>query len=103
MSICALWFCALTVLGGFGAPLHSAPGDTVATPLGIQLDSALRVQAQRGFSGVVRIERGGTLLLRKGYGLANRERRIPFSDGTVEPTRSCRSRSVVGSRRDSRG
>jgi len=75
---------AVVFLGGIAAPLHAAlPGDTIATALGVQLDSALRLAAQRGFSGVVRIERGGALLLRKGYGLANRERRIPFSDATV--------------------
>jgi CubicO group peptidase (beta-lactamase class C family) len=64
-------------------PLHALPADTVATELGARLDSVLRAAAQGGFSGVVRVERGGTLLLRKGYGLADRERRIPFSDATV--------------------
>ena len=65
------------------APLHALPADTVATDVGIRLDSALRAAERRGFSGVVRVERGGTLLLRKGYGLSDRERRIPFSDATV--------------------
>jgi CubicO group peptidase (beta-lactamase class C family) len=74
---------AVVLLGGSTTPLHATPGDTVATSLGTQLDSALRAATQRGFSGVVRVERAGTLLLRKGYGLANRERRIPFSDATV--------------------
>ena len=63
--------------------MHALPGDTVATDVGVRLDSVLRSAAQRGFSGVVRVERGGTLLLRKGYGLADRERRIPFGDATV--------------------
>ena len=74
---------AVAVLGTSSTPLHASPRDTVATPLGARLDSALVVASQRGFSGVVRVERGGTLLLRKGYGLANREQRIPFSDATV--------------------
>jgi CubicO group peptidase (beta-lactamase class C family) len=73
----------LALLGGTAAPARAMAGDTVATALGAQLDSALRAAAQRGFSGVVRVERAGRLLLRKGYGLANRERRIPFSDATV--------------------
>src|SRR4051812_21969033 len=66
-------------------PSHPAitPGDTVATALGARLDSALRAAQQRGFSGVVRIEKGGELVLAKGYGLANRERGIPFSRATV--------------------
>lgn len=48
-----------------------------------QLDSAMKVAEQAGFSGVVRIEREGVTLLEKGYGIANRERKIPFSDKTV--------------------
>jgi CubicO group peptidase (beta-lactamase class C family) len=58
--------------------------DTVATDLGVRLDSALRALArERGFSGAVRVERGGVLLLRKGYGLADRARQAPFSDATL--------------------
>jgi CubicO group peptidase (beta-lactamase class C family) len=75
--------CTLIVASTASTPLHALTGDTVATPLGARLDSALRAAAQRGFSGVVRVERDGTLLLRKGYGLANRGRRIPFSEATV--------------------
>jgi CubicO group peptidase (beta-lactamase class C family) len=71
------------VLALRAVPMHALPGDTVATDVGVRLDSVLRSAAQRGFSGVVRVERGGTLLLRKGYGLADRERHIPFSDATV--------------------
>jgi CubicO group peptidase (beta-lactamase class C family) len=65
------------------APPGVRSADTVATDLGVRIDSALRAAAQRGFSGVVRVERGGTLVLRKGYGLSDRARRIPFSDATV--------------------
>ena len=71
------------VLATAAAPLHAFPADTVGSGLGARVDSALRAAAQRGFSGVVRVERRGTLLLRKGYGMANRERRIPFSDATI--------------------
>ena len=48
-----------------------------------QLDSAMRVAEHAGFSGAVRIERNGVVLLEKGYGLANRERKLPFSAETV--------------------
>src|SRR6185436_14431048 len=48
-----------------------------------QLDSAMRAAEARGFSGVVRVEQGGTLLLEKGYGMANRAERIPFTPATV--------------------
>src|SRR5215203_5650931 len=74
---------ALALACGTAAPLHSLPTDTVAAGLGARVDSALRAAAQRGFSGVVRVQRGDTLLLRKGFGLANRDQRIPFSDETV--------------------
>ena len=56
----------LALLGASAAPLRAAPDDTVSTALGAQLDSVLRAAARRGFSGVVRVERAGTLLLRKG-------------------------------------
>ena len=75
--------CALVCTSTAATPPRAITGDTVASPLGARLDSALRAAAQRGFSGVVRVERNGALLLRKGYGLANRGRRIPFSDATV--------------------
>jgi CubicO group peptidase (beta-lactamase class C family) len=68
---------------GSRAPASAAPRDTVATALGARLDSALRAAARGGFSGVVRVERDGTLLLAKGYGLANRERRVPFERTTL--------------------
>ena len=48
-----------------------------------QLDSAMKVAERAGFSGVVRIEREGSTLLEKGYGLANREQKIPFTAATV--------------------
>jgi CubicO group peptidase (beta-lactamase class C family) len=83
MSTLILSLGTLALLAGSAGSLSAATADTVLTTLGAQLDSALRAAAQRGFSGVVRIERGGTLLLRKGYGLANRARAIPFSDSTV--------------------
>ena len=84
MSCAVLHLCSLVLACSAAAPLPPPlPADTVATDVGIRLDSALLAAAQRGFSGVVRVERGGTLLLRKGYGLSDRERRIPFTDATV--------------------
>lgn len=49
----------------------------------VQLDSALRDLAAKGFSGVVRIAQHGAPLVERGYGLANRARAIPFSPTTV--------------------
>lgn len=67
---------ALT-LSILAAPM--ARGQAIAA----QLDSAMRVAERAGFSGVVRIEREGSVLLEKGYGLANRARKIPFTAATV--------------------
>ena len=83
MSPLLLQLCSLALVSTSAAPLRARSADTVATDLGVRIDSALRAAAQRGFSGVVRVERGGTLLLRKGYGLSDRARGIPFSEGTV--------------------
>ena len=55
----------------------------VAGEIGARIDSALTVAARGGFNGVVRIEQRGKLVLAKGYGLANRERKIPFTPATV--------------------
>lgn len=55
-----------------GAQQHSA-----------RLDSVMAAAQASGFSGVVRVERQGQVLLERGYGLANREAGIPFTAGTV--------------------
>jgi CubicO group peptidase (beta-lactamase class C family) len=60
-------------------PLASAGAQTLSA----RLDSAMRAAEARGFSGVVRVERDGTLVLEKGYGLANRAERIAFTPATV--------------------
>ena len=69
----------------FGLPCSARglPADTVAGALGARIDSALRVAQGRGFSGVVRIEKNGELVIAKGYGNANRELAIPFSRSSV--------------------
>jgi CubicO group peptidase (beta-lactamase class C family) len=61
------------------AAASAAHAQTMTT----QLDSTMRVAERAGFSGVVRIERDGATLLEKGYGLANRGKRIPFTAETV--------------------
>ncbi|HKS23608.1 MAG TPA: serine hydrolase domain-containing protein [Thermoanaerobaculia bacterium] len=47
------------------------------------LDQALRRYEQYGLSGTVVVKRHGATLLRKGYGYANRERRVANSPTTV--------------------
>ena len=56
---------------------------TRAQNIGAQLDSTMRTAERAGFSGVVRVERGGAAVLERGYGFANRAEKIPFSAATV--------------------
>ena len=70
------------------APLLLALGAATApsqTPdaTGARLDSALRALEAKGFSGVIRVEKDGVAILKKGYGLANREERRAFDPSTV--------------------
>jgi CubicO group peptidase (beta-lactamase class C family) len=52
-------------------------------PLAVRVDSIFRAAEAGGFSGVVRLEMGGALILEKGYGLANRRQKIPYGPATV--------------------
>jgi CubicO group peptidase (beta-lactamase class C family) len=62
-----------------------------APPAGVQvapitwddLEQRLDEEAANGFSGVVLVSRGGKIVLHRGYGLANREQRIPNSTETI--------------------
>ena len=62
------------------APVESA---VVVGPFGAAAHARLRQLADSGFSGAVIVERNDTLILSAGYGLANRERRIPFTASTI--------------------
>ena len=64
-------------------PMLFAAGSSGAQDLGARADSVMRAAERAGFSGVVRIARNGTTILEKGYGLANRAERIPFTPATV--------------------
>ena len=46
-------------------------------------DSIMKAAEAKGFSGVVRVARNGNVILEKGYGLANRAAKIPFTKSTV--------------------
>lgn len=47
------------------------------------IDQALTAAVSKGFGGAIIVEQGGKVLLSKGYGFADRERRIPFTPDTV--------------------
>jgi len=73
-----------TSLFATALPAQQVPiGPDVVTPDGRAADSVLAAAATGGFAGVVYIRRGGTVLLRRGYGLANRAKQIAFGPGTV--------------------
>ena len=65
------------------AALLVAGGAASAQDVATKLDSTMKVAERAGFSGVVRVERDGKVLLDKGYGFANRSARIPFTHETV--------------------
>jgi CubicO group peptidase (beta-lactamase class C family) len=78
-----VYLAAAALAAALPCSAHASPADTVATALGVRLDSALRAAEGRGFSGVVRVEKAGRLLLAKGYGMSNRERGIRFDRRSV--------------------
>jgi CubicO group peptidase (beta-lactamase class C family) len=57
--------------------------DRVEGPLGRELDERMNERARAGFSGVLFVAKDGDVVIAKGYGLANRERQIPFTSRTV--------------------
>lgn len=58
----------------------SAPAaGIVKDGLGQKLDQAVQQAADKGFSGTVLVSKGGEILLHKGYGFADREKKIPMT------------------------
>ncbi|MEP6496014.1 MAG: serine hydrolase domain-containing protein [bacterium] len=68
-------------------PLGSAAaqqsGDIVHGELGRKADSLLSKAAAVGFSAVILIAKGDTILLRHGYGWADRGKKTPFRPNTI--------------------
>ena len=67
----------------FPSLLFTLATSAPAQSLTARLDSTMRAAERAGFSGVVRVERDGNVLLEKGYGLANRAKSIPMTSETV--------------------
>jgi CubicO group peptidase (beta-lactamase class C family) len=75
---------ACWLLGSAAARAADYAGGTVVRgPLGAKLDEYLRRLADWGFSGTVLVARDGEVILAKGYGLADREKRRPVTTDTV--------------------
>ena len=56
---------------------------TVRGPIGRRLDAYLAGIVQKGYSGAVIVAKNGEIILRKGYGYANREKKLPVTPQTV--------------------
>ena len=57
--------------------------ETVVGELGDKLDAHLKRATSNGFAGAVLVVKDGQVILSKGYGMANRERKIPVTLDTV--------------------
>lgn len=52
-------------------------------PKSKEVHAYLEDLASKGFSGSILVEKGGEVILKSGYGYANREKQIPFTPDTV--------------------
>ena len=71
---------------GNAQPVSEPSAQTVAVPMQRaidDIDALLSAAVQTGFGGAVIIQQGDHLLMAKGYGFANRDRRIPFETSTI--------------------
>src|SRR5678816_481453 len=57
--------------------------ETVAGELGDKLDAHLMRATSNGFAGAALVVKDGQVILSKGYGMADRERKIPVTLDTV--------------------
>lgn len=70
--------------------LLDSPSDTTTTLVEATSGAAVRVDRLLsgleaiGFSGAIVVEEGGRVVLRKGYGLADRAERLPYTPATVQ-------------------
>lgn len=75
------------LLGGCRADpnpsVSSGDASIVRGTLGLRADSIFRAAADDGVAGVALLVQGSEILLRKGYGLANREAALPFTAHTI--------------------
>jgi CubicO group peptidase (beta-lactamase class C family) len=78
---------ALSCLPVAGSCVQTRSADVgrpvVQGELGARLDEFLERATARGFSGVVLVRRDGRVVLHKGYGWADREKRIPNTTKTI--------------------
>ncbi|MGH8242083.1 MAG: serine hydrolase domain-containing protein, partial [Steroidobacteraceae bacterium] len=86
MAVARLAFlsCAVIALGATSLQSAAAHGhEVVSGELGNKLDREMSRLTEKGFAGVVFVSRRGSIVLAKGYGLADREAMRPFTRDTV--------------------
>lgn len=66
-----------------GAIPSRSDAQSAGARLASAADSLLRVRTAAGWSGAVIIEYKGGVILRSGYGMANRQRNLPFTTNTI--------------------
>lgn len=68
-----------------GVARAGSPDSTeiVDGPIGEKLDARLNRMVKKGYSGAVIVAKDGKIILRKGYGYANREKGLPVRPETV--------------------
>jgi CubicO group peptidase (beta-lactamase class C family) len=66
-----------------GAIPARSDAQAAGVPLAAAADSLLKSRAAAGWSGAVIVEYKGGVVLRAGYGMANRERNVPFTTQTI--------------------
>lgn len=82
-------FCGLLIVLVLGGQANSAettkskPAATVSGAIGEKLDRHLTKLVKRGYSGAVIVAKDGQVILRKGYGYANREKGLAVTPDTV--------------------
>jgi CubicO group peptidase (beta-lactamase class C family) len=66
-------------------PQHIKLRGAVNGELGKKLDEHMTGLIDKGFSGVLLVAKHGKIILAKGYGMADREKHLPVTTGTVFP------------------
>src|SRR6185295_4908514 len=86
MGMIGLLLAVLVSPSAHPAGAEQAPdlrAEVVKPGTGARLDLYMRSLAAAGFAGTVLVAREGEILLHKGYGMADRERKIPCDTSTV--------------------
>lgn len=82
-SACLAGLLALTVAPAAAAPVPAAPPAMGTQEAIAAIDKDMAEAAAKGFGGAIIVQQGDKILLARGYGFADRTRKIPFTPDTV--------------------